>query len=971
MHKRKLQGAQVSAGLRKLWVPAVLLLNLGFGIGIDAFAVPTWLHAAEQPQSLAEAERLSKQAATLQEAGRYAEALEPAKAALALYERTLGPEHQQVAASLGKLGSLNLQTGNFRQAEALFKQALAMREKLLGLEHLDVAESLNSMGILYMSQGKYAVAEQLFERSLAIRQRRLGENDTLVGKSLNNLGVLYWRQGKFAQVEPLYLRSQAIAEKLNGSQSIEFAQRLDNLALLYYNRGSVRLVEPLHRRALEIFEHSLGPEHPTVAINLNNQALFYTQSGDYARAEQLHRRALAIRLKAFGGRHPLVASSLSGLAEVYTMQGELAKAEPFYRDALAIREQIFGAEHPDVGTTLTSYAELSLYQGRYALAEASIRRALSLQEKVVGLEHSDVANTLTVLGQVLMAQNRHAEAFPILERTIRVQERNLAPLMSIGSELEKQEFLNNAGESNDQALSLHLQALAGNADAARLALAITLQRKGRVLDVLSEDRSALRRRLDPQAQQVLDQLTEVRSQLAALVFKGASIDADESYKEVVARLQSDAEQLEKLLAERNAAFRLSGASVQIEAVQQQIPADAALVEIVRYRPLHFKPKSPADEWGKPRYAAYVLRTQGDPQWVDLGAAEALDKLAMLLGDLVGRQSTDVPLVRRLARTVDERIFGPIRSRLGGVKHLLLSPDGQLHTLPFGVLIDGQGRYLIENYTVSYLNTGRELVRLQERAIGAREAPLVMAAPDYGRSAAPLPVGATSSATTRSGDLGELQVGPLPGSLQEAKALAALLPGARTLTDAVATENALKQVQGPGILHLATHGFFLSDTGILGRKGTSAVLQENPMLRSGLALAGFNRRESGSEDGVFTALEAANLDLQGTQLVVLSACDTGLGQIYSGEGVYGLRRAFAIAGARSQVLSMWRVDDQSTQQLMAGFYRNLLTGRGRSEALRQEQLKMLGSKRYQHPYYWGAFIASGDWRPLSKTLLSGR
>ncbi|UFP95018.1 CHAT domain-containing tetratricopeptide repeat protein [Gloeobacter morelensis] len=906
----------------------------------------------------------------LNEAGRYQEALEPAKVALALRERTFGLEHREVASSLSTLGNLHRQLGSYRQAEPLLKQALAIREKLFGREHLDVTPSLNDLGVIYMTQGKYALAEPFFQRTLEIRQKRLGAEHPDIGRTLNNLGVLYWRQGKFAQAEPLYLRSLAIAEKFDGPEHIYTAQRLDNLALLYYNRGSLRLVEPLHQRALKIFERSLGPDHPTVATNLNNQAIFHTAVGDYGRAEQLHRRALAIRLKAFGREHPLVASSLSGLADVYKKQGELAKAEPFYRDALAIREQIFGAEHPDVGTTLTWYAELSLYQGNYTLAESSIRRALSLQEKVVGLEHSDVADTLTVLAQVLVAQNRHAEALPVLERAIRVQERNLAPLMSIGSELEKQEFLGNAGDANDQALSLHLQALAGNAEAARLAVAVTLQRKGRVLDVLSEDRSALRRRLDPQDQQLLDQLTEVRSQLAALVFKGASTDADESYKEVVARLQSDAEQLEKSLAERSAAFRFSRAAVPIEAVQPQIPADAALVEMVRYRPRNFTPKSPAEEWGKPRYAAYVLRTQGDPQWVDLGEAEALDKLAMLLGDLVGRQSADALLVRRLARTVDERIIGPIRSRLGGIKHLLLSPDGQLHTLPFGVLIDEQGRYLIENYTISYLNTGRELVRLQERATGAREAPLVMAAPDYGRSAAALPVSATG-ATTRSGDLGELQVGSLPGSLQEAKALAALLPGARTLTDAAATENALKQVQGPGILHLATHGFFLSDISILGRKGTSAVLLENPMLRSGLALAGFNRRESGGEDGVLTALEAANLDLQGTQLVVLSACDTGLGQIYSGEGVYGLRRAFAIAGARSQVLSMWRVDDQSTQQLMAGFYRNLLAGRGRSEALRQEQLKMLGSKRYQHPYYWGAFIASGDWRPLGKTLLTGR
>ncbi|WP_164929325.1 CHAT domain-containing tetratricopeptide repeat protein [Gloeobacter violaceus] len=975
MQKRKQgceQSAQDGTGLWKfrVWAAAVVLLGLGLGIGTIPFVLPTRIHAAEQPEALAEAERLAQKAKTLQEAGRYTEALEPAKAALALREQTLGPEHPDVAASLDSLGSLNRQLGNYRQAEPLFRQALAMREKLLGSEHLDVANSVNNLAVMYISLGKYTLAEPLFQRSLAIREQQLGADHAVVGESLNNLGVLYWRQGKFVQAEPNYLRALTIAEKSLGPRHIQTAQRLDNLALLYRNRGGLRQAEPLHQRALAIFEQSLGPEHPTVATNLNNQASLYTVSGDYPRAEQLHRRALAIRLKSFGAEHPLVASSLNNLAELYKKQGELSRAEPLYRDALTIREKIFGPEHPDVATTLTWNAELFMYQGRYAPAESLLRRALAIEEKILGSEHYNVADTLFVLAQLHMAQNRHAEALAILARSIRIQERNFAPLISTGSELEKQEFLAGMNELSDGALSLHLQAMPGDADAARLAFAVILQRKGRILDILSEDLSALRRRLNPQEQELLDRLTEVRSQLAALVFKGADTDAGEPYKEEIARLHREAEQLEKSLAQRSAAYRLRSGAVHVEAVQRQIPAEAALVEIVRYRPLNFKATSPADEWGQPRYAAYVLLAQGDPQWVDLGPADPLDKLAMLFGELVGRQSADLPLVRKLARTIDERTMRPVRTRLGGVKHLLLSPDGQLHTLPFGVLVDEQGHYLIEKYTLSYLNAGRDLTRLQERASDPREAPLVVAGPDYGRSPAALQAPSTAP-STRSGSLGQLQVGPLPGSLQEAKVLAALLPGARTLTGPKATENTLKQVRGPGLLHLATHGFFLSDTGLLGRKGTSEVLQENPLLRSGLALAGFNARSSGSEDGVLTALEAASLDLQGTQLVVLSACDTGLGQIYSGEGVYGLRRAFAVAGARSQVLSLWRVDDRGTQEMMAGFYRNLLSGQGRSEALRQEQLKMLGSKRYQHPYYWGAFIASGDWRPLNKTLLTGR
>jgi CHAT domain-containing protein len=232
---------------------------------------------------------------------------------------------------------------------------------------------------------------------------------------------------------------------------------------------------------------------------------------------------------------------------------------------------------------------------------------------------------------------------------------------------------------------------------------------------------------------------------------------------------------------------------------------------------------------------------------------------------------------------------------------------------------------------------------------------------------------------RSTDLSQLQVGPLPGTAAEVAAIQPLLPNATVLVEAGATENRLKQVEAPRILHIATHGFFLSDVERPEPSGTTSfiasdnpfasaaptnVITENPLLRSGLALAGFNTRSSGTEDGVFTALEASQLNLFGTQLVVLSACDTGLGDISNGEGVYGLRRAFALAGAETQLLSLWQVSDFGTQNLMARYYEKLTAGMGRSEALREVQLEMIEEGgQYSHPYYWAAFILAGDWRPL--------
>jgi CHAT domain-containing protein len=290
-------------------------------------------------------------------------------------------------------------------------------------------------------------------------------------------------------------------------------------------------------------------------------------------------------------------------------------------------------------------------------------------------------------------------------------------------------------------------------------------------------------------------------------------------------------------------------------------------------------------------------------------------------------------------------------------------------------VDERDRYLVETYTLTYLTSGRDLLRLQTQA-PSRQQPVIIANPDFDHPGnSELATRASSSRgaeNRRSTDSTSLKFGSLPGAAAEAAALARLLPEATLLTESQATENALKQVQSPRILHLATHGFFLSDlepalplNPLAGELMTAArppvvPTTENPLLRSGLALAGFNLRQSGSEDGVLTALEAAGLDLQGTELVVLSACDTGVGEIANGEGVYGLRRALTIAGARSQLMSLWQVADIGTDALMVDYYHRLLQGEGRSEALRQAQLALRQDPQYCHPYYWAAFIFQGDW-----------
>jgi CHAT domain-containing protein len=378
---------------------------------------------------------------------------------------------------------------------------------------------------------------------------------------------------------------------------------------------------------------------------------------------------------------------------------------------------------------------------------------------------------------------------------------------------------------------------------------------------------------------------------------------------------------------------------------------------------------------------YILRAHGPPAWVDLGDASAIDHAVEALREAQGDPGRgDVPV---LARALDERIARPVRALVGEAQLWLLSPDGALNLVPFGALVDEGGRYLAERFTISYLTSGRDLLRLEASAVSGA-GPVIIANPDFndesgGRTVAP--VTRTPSSARRSADL----TGPwppLPGTADEAAALGLLLAGATVLTGASATEAEVKNLQGPRILHIASHGFFLADrplpsplpTQLVGVDAAAALgraLREHPLVRSGLVLAGGNRFRSGGEDGILTALEMASLNLTGTNLVVLSACETGVGSIEIGEGVYGLRRALILAGAETLVTSLWKVADDATRDLMLLYYRRLLAGQGRAEALRVAQLELRQRPGWSHPFFWASFVPVGKWQPFGVEGEAGR
>jgi CHAT domain-containing protein len=564
-------------------------------------------------------------------------------------------------------------------------------------------------------------------------------------------------------------------------------------------------------------------------------------------------------------------------------------------------------------------------------------------------------------------------------------ERNLASQLAVGSERQKLAYLALFSKQTDFTLSLHSRALPHNTQALDLACTTLLRRKGRGLDVMAGAIAALRRRAAPEDQALFDQLAEARSQLAVFMLKGVGTGMPETYRAQLKPLEDKVEELESALSDRSPGFRAQMQPVTLTAVQSALPADSALIEFAAYTP-----QDPRNDMNKlpPRYLAYLLASQGRPGWVDLGEAAPIDRAITSW-----RQALRDPRradVDRLARAVDEKVMRPVlalmQSELGETRRLLIAPDGLLNLVPFAALVDQQGRYLVERYSISYLMSGRDLLRSPARGPGKQD-PVVVADPDYGarvdtvalrsRGDVGLPTWLPQSAGTRL-NLDQIYFPPLKGTAGEARALKAILPQAIVLTGERATEAALKQLHSPGILHVATHGFFLRDQELelvgardVGAPRVRSVAAsdqpiENPLLRSGLALAGVNQRlgrADQGDDGVLTALEAAGLDLWGTKLVVLSACDTGVGEVKNGEGVFGLRRALSLAGSETQVMSLWPVSDLGARDLMTEYYKALERGEGRGDGLRRVQLEMLQRKGRRHPFYWASFIQSGEWANL--------
>jgi len=885
------------------------------------------------------------------------------------------------------------QAGKYAEALPIAQRSLALREKTLGREHPEVAVSLNNLAELYRALDEYPAAEPLYQRALSIWEKSLGPQDGTLAQGLTNLAGLYTSMGEYAKAEPLFKRALSIWEKSLGPENINVARGLAGLGALYYFMGAYTKVEPLYLQALTILEKSQGPEHPGVAAGLNNLAMLYQAMGANDKALSIYQRSFEIRVKSLGPEHPDLAQSLNNLAWLYASMNQYAKALPLYQRSLAIWEKSLGPDNINVAISLHNIADVYCAMGDYDQAEPLYQRGLAIGERSLGQQHPLMAKGLNNLAKMLAAKGKDSQAVALMLRAETIQAKFIEQVMGFTNESQKLDYLLMLRADLQMYLSFVAERLRTDKPSVLSAFEVWLRRKGAALEAQRQFQQALVLSGDPKGREVFKQLTLVRAELTKLVYAGPGKERPETFRAHIDELIKRQAELQAELSRLSQSYARGRKRSEADPTQTAaaLPKDTALVELAKIERYDFTARDAQKKWLPAHYLAFILPAGAPDRLVllDLGEAQDVDKaVAAFKRGLGPGQYSETSY--KAAHELYDRVFAPLAAQLGNVKTIFLSPDGELNLIPFEVLLDRQDRPLIEEYEFNYLGAGRDIIGMGEMRTASGPA-LVVGDPDFNLTAPELQPG-TRGATQpeqndyifqRSADMRGITFAPLPATRVEAKAVADLLGSdVRLLLGADAVEEALHQDPPPKYLHLATHGFFLTDQqlqAVANSRGTddaSALLSptmvrplpsrhyEDPLCRSGIALSGANLtlRGKGTE-GIVTAEKFLGLPLNGTEIVTLSACQTGLGDISSGEGVFGLRRAIIQAGAKGMVMSLWSVPDTETQELMQAFYENITQGMTKAQALRQAVLKErdITMQRYgaDLPFFWGAFVYLGE------------
>jgi CHAT domain-containing protein/tetratricopeptide (TPR) repeat protein len=926
---------------------------------------------------------------------------------LALRREKLGADSADYADSANDLALFCRDTRRFPEAQALAEEAVAIRSRVLGANDPVVAETLETLGSIYSGEGEYEKSAATFERARAIYESHIDAKNPAppeYGTLLVNLAGNYHRLGKFHQAEVDFDTALDVLRKTIGPTHPIYATSLMGPGNLEMEIGNYPAAEKFYNEAAPLLKSSLGETHPIYVQLLDHRAVLYQAMGNRTGAESDYRTALELRKKIYGPNHVLVAATLRNygrlvyirnpeegekllreaagilgnssdhppfeyanallaLGEAERKRGDFPDARATFEKARDVAAQGLGPKHPVYANALASLALVHEALHEDAEAGEQLRQAIAIVTESEGEYHPDLGRYIGDLATLYDRQGNYGAALPLYRQSFEINDRVLGGILNVGSEKAKAEALANLDDPLPALLAFQQRAGSQLPEARALAFEAVARRKGRVLDHVRDWRESLR---ENSAVEIRDRLSEWQTMLecesslttalgyrdlkpavsgtCALADYGRllsdlrtnSTDAlDRKALVALGDLNRRSDALEGALSRDVPGFGPGTQPARLQDMTARLGPDELLVEIVAF---------------EKHYGAFLLDHSGGLRWVDLGPAQPIDQAVR---DLIsGANDWSVSLSRRenqaaasaqdTAREALRQLskqLAPLRARLDddkATRRLRISPDGMLTLFPFSALEDSRGNFLIERFAISYLSAGRDLV-----------------APETANRTAGPPVIALSPG-------GAPGVNHLDGAELEARSLQRLIPRSQLLAQGEATQKNVKALRSPAVLHIVGHG----------------LVRANQDCGPGCALASLDpgsRAMSLSavvlEDGLLTALELETIDFRGSEMLVLSQCRMADGVPSSGDGIYGMRRAAAIAGVKTFVAPLWDVSDSTERALMIRFYKELSLGRGRADALRLAMLQVMRAPQQKSFLYWAPVILSGDPAPLPKQLFA--
>jgi CHAT domain-containing protein/Tfp pilus assembly protein PilF len=951
------------------------------------------------------AESANDLALFLRDTRRFQEAQPLAEEAVAVRSRVLGANDPLVAETLETLGSIYSGQGEYEKSAATFEKARVIYVSRIDAKNPAPPEYgtlLVNLAGNYQRLGKYRKAETDFDTALDVLRKTIGPNHPIYATSVVGYANLERELGNYSTAEKSYSEAAPLLKAALGENHPMYVQLLDNRAVLYQAMGNNAGAESDYRTALELRRKIFGQNHVLVAATLRNYGRF-VYVGNADQGEKLLREAVDIYSNA-SDRPPFeYANTLLALGEAERKRGDLPDARATLQKALDVASQGLGTNHPVYASVLASLALVQQAAHEYEQAEQRLRQAIAIVTESQGDAHPDLAAYLKDLAALYEAQGRYGEATPLYRRSFEINDRVLSDILNVGSESTKAGVLANLDDPLPELLEFQQKAGERFPEARVLAFEAVARRKGRVLDHVRDWRQNLRANADAVVVQRLTQWQDMLECQASLTtalgyrdlkpaVAGTCSMEDDTELEgryhrlltglrakwtpalgkqalvAIHELKEHTDAVETVLSRDVPGFSGASKPARLDDMRSRLAPNELLVEIAAY---------------EKHYGAFLLDYSGRLRWVDLGPARPIDSAVRDL--IAGANDWSASLSRRetqsgaAAEATAREALGKLAQALApllaqldqdkAVRRLRISPDGLLTLIPFAALSLSPGHFLVERYAISYLSAGRDLASSFQdtQPLG----PPIIALSPGGESRQPASQRPASATAFRSDRLERLA-----GAEAEARTLQALLPRSQLLAEGEATEQKVKELDRPALLHILGHGLVRGNEDCTTRAGGPgcALSGLDPGARamnlSAIVLEeAYGRGGASSQDGLLTALELESLDLKGSEMLVLSQCRMADGVPSSSDGVYGMRRAAAIAGVKTFVAPLWDVSDSTEGALMNRFYQELRAGKDRAEALRQAMLQIMHGPQAKSFLDWAPLILSGDPAPLPKMLFA--